>query len=100
MSKAFPKNHRLPAEFETQEAIWLSWPTNKESCPKTYNRLQDKFGEIAATISRYEKVHIFAPMLAHMGIRLSIADNEGDLSAVELHDVPTNDVWCRDHGPI
>lgn len=100
MSKALPKNYRLPAEFETQEAIWLSWPTVKESCPKTYNKLQDKFGEIAATISRYERVRINAPTLAHMGIRLSIADNEGDLSQVDIYDHPTNDVWCRDHGPI
>jgi agmatine deiminase len=100
MSKNYPTNYRLPAEFEKQEAIWLSWPTNKESCPKTYNRLQDKFGEIAATISRYERVRINAPMLAHMGIRLSIADNEGDLSQVDLYEHPTNDVWCRDHGPI
>ena len=100
MSNAFPKNYRLPAEFEKQEAIWLSWPTNKESCPKTYNRLQDKFGEIVAYISRYQRVRINAPFLAHMGIRLSIADNEGDLSQVDIYENPTNDVWCRDHGPV
>jgi agmatine deiminase len=100
MSKAFPQNYRLPAEFDPQEAIWLSWPTVKESCPKTYNRLQDKFGEIAATISRYQRVRINAPILAHMGIRLSIADNEGDLSQVDIYEHHTNDVWCRDHGPI
>jgi agmatine deiminase len=100
MSKGYPKNYRLPAEFEKQEAIWLSWPTNKESCPKTYNRLQDKFGEIVAYISRYQRVRINAPFLAHMGIRLSIADNEGDLSQVDIYENPTNDVWCRDHGPI
>jgi len=100
MSKPLPQNYRLPAEFETQEAIWLSWPSNKESCPKTFHRLQDKFGEIAALISRYERVRINAPMLSHMNIRLSIADNEGDLSQVDLYEHPTNDVWCRDHGPI
>ena len=100
MSKALPQNYRLPAEFEPQEAIWLSWPSNKESCPKTFHRLQDKFGEIAALISRYERVRINAPILSHMNIRLSIADNEGDLSQVDLYENPTNDVWCRDHGPI
>jgi agmatine deiminase len=39
-------------------------------------------------------------MLAHMNIRLSIADNEGDLSQVDIYEHTTNDVWCRDHGPI
>lgn len=100
MSKGYPQNYRLPAEFEPQEAIWLSWPANKESCPKTYAKLQDKFGEIAASISRYERVRINAPVLAHMNIRLSIADNEGDLSQVDIYENATNDVWCRDHGPI
>lgn len=100
MSKGYPQNYRLPAEFEQQEAIWLSWPSNKESCPKTFHKLQDKFGEIASTISRYERVRINAPVLSHMNIRLSIADNEGDLSQVDLYEHVTNDVWCRDHGPI
>ena len=100
MSKTSPTNYRLPAEFEPQEATWLSWPSNKEACPKTYLRLQDKFGEIAANLARYQRVRINAPDRMHMGIRLSIADNEGDLSQVDLYDHPTNDVWCRDHGPI
>lgn len=100
MSKGYPQNYRLPAEFEPQEAIWLSWPSNKESCPKTFHKLQDKFGEIASTISRYERVRINAPLLSHMNIRLSIADNEGDLSQVDIYEHTTNDVWCRDHGPI
>ncbi|HCN31375.1 MAG TPA: agmatine deiminase [Verrucomicrobiales bacterium] len=100
MSKGYPKNHRLPAEFEPQEAVWLSWPSNKESCPKTYLKLQDKFGEIAANMTRYQRVRINAPENMHMGIRLSIADNEGALNMVDLYNHQTNDVWCRDHGPI
>ncbi|GAA5147250.1 agmatine deiminase family protein [Prosthecobacter algae] len=100
MSKGYPQNYHLPAEFETQEAIWLSWPSNKESCPKTYLKLQDKFGEIAANLTRYQRVRINAPEMMHMSIRLSIADNEGALNMVDLYDHNTNDVWCRDHGPI
>ena len=100
MSKAYPKNYRLPAEFEPQEAVWLSWPHNKESCPKTFHRIQDKFGEIASAISRYERVRINAPVLTHTNIRLSIMDNEGDLNQVDIYENLTNDVWCRDHGPI
>jgi agmatine deiminase len=99
MSK-HPQNYRLPAEFEPQEATWLSWPSNKDACPKTYGRLQDKFGEIAATIARYQRVRICAPELMHMAIRLGIADSEGDLSQIDLYDYATNDIWTRDHGPI
>jgi agmatine deiminase len=100
MSKSAPQNYRLPADFEPQEATWLSWPSNKDACPKTYLRLQDKFGEIAATLTRYQRVRINAPEIMHMAIRLSIADNEGALNMVDLYNHPTNDMWCRDHGPI
>ena len=96
----YPQNYRLPAEFEPQEATWLSWPCNKDACPKTYLRLQDKFGEIVSQIARYQRVRILAPENMHMGIRLSVADNEGDLSQVDLYPYSTNDVWMRDHGPI
>lgn len=100
MSKASPSPHYMPAEWSPQEAVWLSWPCNPDSAPRTHEVLQDKFGEIAADISRFEKVRINAPAIAHHSIRLHIADHEGDLSMVELFDHPTNDVWCRDHGPI
>ena len=90
----------MPAEWCPQEAVWLSWPCNKESAPATYDALQDKFGEIAAAISRFERVRINAPAAQHHSIRLHIMDYEGELDQVALYDHPTNDVWCRDHGPI
>jgi len=41
---------------------------NKDACPKTYRDLQDKFGELAATLTRYQRVRINAPNHA-MAIR-------------------------------
>ena len=90
----------MPAEWTSQEAVWLSWPSNRESAPATYDTLQDKFGEIAAAISRFEKVRINAPAAMHHSICLHIMDYEGELDHCQLYDHPTNDVWCRDHGPI
>jgi agmatine deiminase len=90
----------MPAEWSPQEAVWLSWPCNKESAPETHQVLQAKFGEIAAAISQFEKVRINAAGDWHKRIQQSIADQEADMANVELHEHPTNDVWCRDHGPI
>jgi len=90
----------MPAEWTPQEAVWLSWPCNRESAPETHEALQAKFGRIAATISRFETVRINAEGAWHARIRQSIAAQGGDLAHVELFDHPTNDVWCRDHGPI
>lgn len=98
MSDATP--YFMPAEWSRQEAVWLSWPCNKESAPETHQILQAKFGEIAAAISQFEKVRINAAGDWHKRIRESITEQEGDMVNVELYEHPTNDVWCRDHGPI
>ena len=95
-----PANFRLVAEFEPQEAIWLSWPCNEESCPRTFHQLQDKFAEIASTIARYQPVRINAAQSWHERIRVRIAGQGGDPGRIELYDHPANDIWCRDHGPI
>ena len=47
---------RMPAEWEPQVAIWLSWPHNKKTWPGYFRPIPAKFAEIAATISRYEEV--------------------------------------------
>lgn len=90
----------MPAEWSPQGAVWLSWPCNRDSAPETHEVLQAKFGEIAAAISRFETVRINAEGAWHKRIRQSIEAQRGDMVRVELFDHPTNDVWCRDHGPI
>lgn len=92
--------YAMPAEWSPQEAVWLSWPCNRDSAPETHEVLQAKFGEIAAAISRFETVRINADGAWHKRIRQSIEAHRGDMARVELFEHPTNDVWCRDHGPI
>lgn len=95
-----PGTWQLPAEWSPQEAVWLSWPCNRDSAPETHEVLQAKFGEIAAAISRFETVRVNASGAWHDRVRRSIAAHRAVLARVELFDHPTNDVWCRDHGPI
>lgn len=95
-----PPGYFLPAEWSPQEAVWLSWPCNRDSAPETHEALQAAFGGIAAAISRFETVRINAEGAWHGRIRQSIEGQRGDLGHVQLFDHPTNDVWCRDHGPI
>jgi agmatine deiminase len=95
-----PPGYFLPAEWSPQEAVWLSWPCNRDSAPETHEALQAAFGGIAAAISRFETVRINAEGAWHARIRQSIEAQRGDMTQVQLFDHPTNDVWCRDHGPI
>ena len=91
---------RMPAEWEPQSAVWLSWPHNRRTWPGNFRPIPEKFAEIAATISRFEEVriNIARPLQKRAWSLLNHA--KADLAKVELYAHPTNDAWCRDHGPI
>lgn len=91
---------RMPAEWEPQEAIWLSWPAGDKIWPDKLALVERKFAEIAATISRFEAVRINAPKTLHDPIHALLKKTEAKLDLIELFPHPNNDVWCRDHGPI
>jgi agmatine deiminase len=91
---------RMPAEWEPQEAVWLSWPHNRETWPRRFRPIPAKFAEIAAEISRREKVRINIARPLQKRAR-SLLDRAGaELANVEFYNHPTDDAWCRDHGPI
>lgn len=94
-------DYRMPAEWEPQAAVWLSWPSGDPACwPETLAKVEAVFAGIAAAISRYQPVRINAPAARHESIRRRILDAGAAAHAVELYDHPNNDVWCRDHGPL
>lgn len=91
---------RVPAEWEPQEALWLSWPINLKTWPDHFEPIPGKFAEIAAVITRFEKVRINCAGARQREARDLLAEAGADLGRVEFFDHPTNDAWCRDHGPI
>jgi len=91
---------RMPAEWEPQSAIWLSWPHNLRTWPGKFRPIPGVFAGIVAQISRFEKVRInCAARLQPRALRLCAAAG-ADMSRVTFYNHPTNDAWCRDHGPI
>jgi agmatine deiminase len=93
--------YRMPAEWETQTAVWLSWPSGHPDCwPETLEKVEAVFAEIAAAISRYEPVRINAPAYRHEAIRQQILVAGPQADHLELYDHANDDVWCRDHGPL
>src|ERR1017187_2752564 len=91
---------RLPAEWERQEAVWLSWPHRRATWPGGFRPIPAKFAEIAAHISLREKVRLNIAARHHGRARSMIARAGADMDSVEFFDHPTDDAWCRDHGPI
>ena len=90
----------MPAEWEPQTAVWLSWPHKRASWPGYFRAIPYKFAEIVAQISRFEEVRINIAKPLQKRAWSLINRAKADLSRVMLYDHPTNDAWCRDHGPI
>ncbi len=93
--------YRMPAEWEPQEATLFSWPDNAEHWGShSLSALQQKFAQICATISRFQKVEINIAASCLDSARQAILSQGGELAQVEFIEMPHDDVWCRDHGPI
>ena len=88
--------YRWPAEWEPQASIWLSWPRNPNTWPGYFEPVPAEFAQFVRLIADHEPVNILAGGREVMDQAQSLV---GDLKNVTLHDIPTNDSWCRDHGP-
>jgi agmatine deiminase len=90
----------FPAEFDQHAATWLSWPHKEASWPgkiaaiyPNYSRFIRELteGEIVCINVRDEAMKAFAVgQLEAAGVKMD---------RVRWFFHPTNDAWCRDHGP-
>ena len=89
-------DYRLPAEWEPHAATWLAWPHRRATWLGDFAVIPGVFETVARLIARYEPVRIVATgaVLADARARLAGAAN------VEFVDLPTNDSWLRDTGPV
>jgi agmatine deiminase len=92
--------YRMPAEWAPQDAVWFSWPHNYATWPGKFRPVPYVFARIAAEISYRQQVRINAAKSLHARARRMCAKAGADLENVTFYDHPTNDAWCRDHGPI
>ncbi|MBN1278176.1 MAG: agmatine deiminase family protein [Chlorobiaceae bacterium] len=93
----------MPPEWAPHKATWLSWPHKLESWPGKFEPVPAVFAEIAAWLSTSEELHInvLDDSMQEEARRLIQADRhvEAVMDRVFFHHIPTNDAWCRDHGP-
>jgi len=90
----------FPAEFAKHEATWLSWPHKEASWPGKIETIYAPYAEFIQYLSFSEKVRINVADEAMKHFALSHIEKTGaDLKNIEFFYHPTNDAWCRDHGP-
>ncbi|MEI6589755.1 MAG: agmatine deiminase family protein [Verrucomicrobiota bacterium] len=92
--------YRMPAEWENQEAVWLSWPHRKLTWPRHFRPIPGVFAKVAAIISCFEEVRINVPKALTKKAQTLVTKAGADMKQVSFYNHPTNDAWCRDHGPI
>jgi len=90
----------MPAEWEPQAAVWLSWPHRRATWPGQFRPIPAKFAEIAAQISRRQTVRINLARALAAQARALVRRAGAEMRNVEFFHHPTDDCWCRDHGPI
>ncbi|HEX2450670.1 MAG TPA: agmatine deiminase family protein [Gemmatimonadales bacterium] len=93
--------YRMPAEWEPHRGTWLSWPHKEESWPGKFGPVPGIFARMVGELAEGEEVHInvVGPAMEH-DVRQLLAHAGVAAGNVFFHHHPTNDAWCRDHGPI
>ena len=90
----------FPAEFAPHNATWLSWPHKEASWPGKINAIFPSYVAFIKTLTRFEMVNINVVDDAMQQRATAMLQVAGvDMSKVGFFLHPTNDAWCRDHGP-
>src|SRR5690606_26925159 len=91
----------FPPEWHPHRATWLTFPHNDASWQgDKLNRMRPQYLQFIKAISQGENVGIVAHDEAlREYVREELEAIGVDLSKIEFVVTPTNDAWCRDHGP-
>ncbi len=94
------KQYRLPAEWEIQDAIMLTWPNDSTDWKPYLDDIVMTYIALVKAIAKYERIVIAT---ADVEQTLSVLQNyldKAQLAQVSVFHCEINDTWARDHGPI
>lgn len=91
-----PATLHVPPEEDPHELSFMQWPVNRKVHPdqEFLDILQGTIADIANAISEFEPVILCAAKKDHARAKTMLS------SKVELWDIPTEDLWARDSGPL
>ena len=87
---------RVPPEEAPHQRTFMQWPNSREVYDDAafLRMAQSTIADIANAIAEFEPVTMLAAAEHHARIGRMVS------GAVELWDIPTEDLWCRDAGPL
>ena len=86
MSTSSKTTYRLPAEWEPQSGVQLTWPHAATDWAPMLSDIEDTYREMAREIEKREQLLVVAP--------------KDTLEGRPFVALPSNDTWARDHGFI
>lgn len=98
----FSLGYRMPAEWETHSATQLHWPSNRRTWPgERLLRVREVYLDFIGKLSLYEPVFLLLDPSESLDDLLSLlSSRKMRMDRIHIRQVPLNDVWARDCGPI
>lgn len=92
---------RFPAEWESQAAVLIAWPHAGTDWADRLDQVERTYVALVAAITRFEGVLLLVadPDIQSRAEALLSADGV-DLSRIRFEQLPYDDTWLRDSGPI
>ncbi|MFT3964789.1 MAG: agmatine deiminase family protein [Sphingobium sp.] len=87
--------YRMPAEWASQDWLWIGFPGDPEEWPDNLRGAQDQVAAFANTVGRGQPVRLVARTEGDAALARSLTD-----AGVEVVHQPFGDIWLRDTGPI
>src|SRR5579885_1070729 len=92
---------RLPAEWEPQAAVLIAWPHEGTDWGPRLLETESSYVALASAIARFERVLVCVPDDAVRERAIELLGAGGaNLSDVRFVEIPYDDTWLRDSGPI
>ena len=93
-------SQRLPAEWEPQDAVMLTWPHKNSPWDWILDDVVELYEALATVICDYADVVIAVPEAQLDEVRSRLEAMGAPLEYIHLYPCPSNDTWARDHGPL
>ncbi len=92
---------RFPAEWEPQSAVLIAWPHAGTDWAERLGEVEETYIALVAAITRFQPVLVcVADEDVESYARARLSSNRIDMDRVRFVEVPYDDTWLRDSGPI
>ena len=92
---------RMPAEWEPQKSVWISWPHNKNDWPGLFEDIPNVVGKIIKYLTKYQRIDLLVNSSKSIDTtRIYLKKIGCNISNIKFHKLKTDRLWLRDSGPI